>query len=394
MGTHDFISFPAKLLHISPRTWLLMGEAQATINAIKAMPLQPFDHEILTRIYLAKALHGTTAIEGNTLSELDVMRIMSGHANLDAAQRDDLLQIQNMNEAFIVVAQDIISGESQFSPELFNRYHRVILKGLADESVLGKIRAYNVEVGAYLAPPADDCELLLRQFCDWLNDDSVPSFEYAGYDLAWSVVKAVVAHVYFAWIHPYGDGNGRMARLIEQALLLRAGVPAVVAHVPSYFYSGTRGQYYAELQKTHGEFTDGAYPSSGDFCGFIEYALAGICNELGQLLSMSRDAQLRALYRDYIRGFFPEIMTAVQQRRMRLANLLAEHFAGTTLSMFDLMDLRDAGNLTDTNLSDNALDRDLEALIRMGLLTSEYDGYQANPEVLASFFRNSGIVAS
>lgn len=162
MGTHDFIRFPAKLLHISPRTWLLMGEAQATINAIKAMPLLPFDHEILTRIYLAKALHGTTAIEGNTLSELDVMRIISEPVNLDASQRDDLLQIQNMSEAFAVVAQDIISGEAQFSLESFNRYHRAILTGLADEAILGKIRAYNVEVGAYLAPPADDCELLLR----------------------------------------------------------------------------------------------------------------------------------------------------------------------------------------------------------------------------------------
>ena len=393
MGTHDFIRFPAKLLHISPRMCLLMGEAQATINAIKAMPLQPFDHEILTRIYLAKSLHGTTAIEGNSLSELDVMRIVSGPANVDAA-RDDLLQIQNMNEAFFVLAQDIISGESQFSLESLNRYHRVILKGLADEAVLGKIRAYNVEVGAYLAPPADECEILLRQFCDWLNDDRVPSFDYAGYDLSWSVVKAVVAHVYFAWIHPYGDGNGRMARLIEQALLLRAGVPALVAHVPSYVYNGTREQYYDELQKTHGEFIDGAYPKTGDFCDFIEYALAGICKELGQMLSMCRDAQLRALYRDYIRGFFPETMTAVQQRRMRLANLLGEQFAGTRLSMFDLMDLRDAGHLTDTDLSDYALDRDLEALIRMSLITREYGGYQANSEIPASFFGNSGIVAS
>lgn len=185
-----------------------------------------------------------------------------------------------------------------------------------------------------------------------------------------------------------------MARLIEQALLLRAGVSAAVAHVPSYVYSRTRAQYYAELQKTHGEFSEGAYPSTGDFCDFIKYALAGICKELEQLLSMSRDAQLRALYRDYIRGFFPETMTAVQQRRMRLATLLAEHFGDTTLSMFDLMDLRDAGHLTDMKLSDNALDRDLEALIRMGLLTREYGGYMPNLEILASFFGSSGFVAS
>ncbi|MDE2637384.1 MAG: hypothetical protein OXI30_13555, partial [Chloroflexota bacterium] len=131
MASHDFIRFPAKLTHISPRTWLLMGELQAAISIVKALPLLPFDHGILSEIYLAKSLHGTTAIEGNSLSELDVMRILSGYASLDASQRDDLIQIQNMNEAFVAVAEDIISGDAQFSLESFNRYHRIILKGLA-----------------------------------------------------------------------------------------------------------------------------------------------------------------------------------------------------------------------------------------------------------------------
>lgn len=371
-----------------------MGELQAAISIVKALPLLPFDHGILSEIYLAKSLHGTTAIEGNSLSELDVMRILSGYASLDASQRDDLIQIQNMNEAFVAVAEDIISGDAQFSLESFNRYHRIILKGLAEEADLGTIRAHKVEVGAYLAPTPDDCEFLLRQFCDWLNDASVPSLAYPGYDLAWSVVKAVVAHVYFAWIHPYSDGNGRMARLIEQALLLGAGVPAAIAHVPSYVYSRRRQQYYVELQKTHGEYIDGAYPETGELCDFIEFALAGIRKELETLLLMCRDAQQRALYRDYARAFFPDTMTAAQQRRLRLAVILAEHFPNTTLSMSDVFELRDAGLLSDIAQSDYSLDRDLEALIRMGLLTREYLGYLPNPEILASFFGNSGIVES
>ena len=61
--------------------------------------------------------------------------------------------------------------------------------------------------------------------------------------------------------------------------------------------------------------------------------------------------------------------------------------------MLDVMDLRDAGHLADINQSDISLDRDLEALIRMGLLTREYGGYMPNPEIVASFFGNAGIVA-
>ena len=391
MGTHDFIEFPAKLSNISPQAWLLMGEIQAAIHAIKTLPMQPIDHEILASIYLAKALHGMTASEGNSFSETDIMGIISGSANIDAAQMEHLLQIQNMNETFALVAEEIFADDMTFSLESFNRYHRRILKGLADESGLGKIRAHNVEVGAYPAPPADDCELLLLLFCDWLNDDSLPSFDYAGYELSWSVVKALVAHVCFVWIHPYSHGNGQMARLIEHAFLLRAGAPPAVAFVPCYVYSRTRQQYDAEMRKTLGELSEGAYPATAEFGGLIEYALAGICNELEQMMSMIRNAQMRGLYRDYIRRFFPDPMTAVQQRRMRLAAFLAEYVPHTPLVQRDLFDLRDAGHLSDADQSDNSLDRDIEALIRMGLLTREWGGFLTNPEILASFFGNSGF---
>jgi Fic/DOC family len=39
------------------------------------------------------------------------------------------------------------------------------------------------------------------------------------------LVKAILAHLYIAWIHPFGDGNGRAARLMELRILLEAGVP-------------------------------------------------------------------------------------------------------------------------------------------------------------------------
>ncbi|WP_433223897.1 Fic family protein [Dactylosporangium sp. CS-047395] len=46
-----------------------------------------------------------------------------------------------------------------------------------------------------------------------------------------AMIKAMLAHLYLAWIHPFGDGNGRTARLIESQLLLQAGVPVPAANV-------------------------------------------------------------------------------------------------------------------------------------------------------------------
>ena len=49
--------------------------------------------------------------------------------------------------------------------------------------------------------------------------------------MAEGILKATLAHLYIAWIHPFGDGNGRTARLVEFMLLSRAGVPSPSAHL-------------------------------------------------------------------------------------------------------------------------------------------------------------------
>jgi len=62
-------------------------------------------------------------------------------------------------------------------------------------------------------------------------------------------LKAVIAHLYLVWIHPFGDGNGRTARLIEFQILLNAGVPRLRRSFSSNHYNLTRMNYYLWLDK-------------------------------------------------------------------------------------------------------------------------------------------------
>lgn len=61
-----------------------------------------------------------------------------------------------------------------------------------------------------------------------------------------AILKAIAAHLYLAWIHPF-DGNGRTARLMELRLLLAAGVTTPATHLLSNHYNLTRGEYYRQL---------------------------------------------------------------------------------------------------------------------------------------------------
>ena len=392
MGTHDFIQFPPQGIKLIPRTWLLLGQMQATIQALSVMPMLPEDAYELNATYLAKGIHGTTAIEGNRFSECQVLRLVLGDTRLAAEDRQQIMQINSMMSAYSAVTANTVPGQSPaFSVELLNRYHHLVLDGLeTDEARAGQLRMHNVTVGRYLAPPPDDCGLLLAGYCDWLNtEEPVPEMSVS-YELAFAIMKAIIAHIYFAWIHPYGDGNGRMARLIEHALLLRAGIPASAAHIFSYRYSQTRERYYLELQDSHGEFVDGAYRRA-DLGKFVLYALDHAMEELESQLMWIGSTQTQAIWRERIRANFPLELTVPQQRRLRLAIDLTDRCVGMPLSIGELWDLLDTIPAGDFEYSLNMLERDLSALVKMGLLTQDANGFQPHVDTTCGLFGNKGI---
>ena len=57
-----------------------------------------------------------------------------------------------------------------------------------------------------------------------------------------AILRAITAHLYLIWIHPFGDGNGRLARLVEFTILLKSGIPSIAAHLLSNHYNATAEQ--------------------------------------------------------------------------------------------------------------------------------------------------------
>ncbi len=77
---------------------------------------------------------------------------------------------------------------------------------------------------AFVPPKMDCVEREIKNFIDFANDDLGESFIHP-------VIKAIMLHFYFAWLHPFCDGNGRMARCIFYWYLLRKGY-AAFAYIP------------------------------------------------------------------------------------------------------------------------------------------------------------------
>ena len=271
--THPWLSFALDLRRIQPALWMLLGEAASKCEHIAGVPLPPGLQDHLHRVYLAKGVLATTAIEGNTLTEAQVLAHLEGKLTLPKSKEYLKQEITNIVDACNDLADRIIKGEIELTVEHILSFNRRVLEGIPledPEIVPGEIRKRAVGVGRYPGPGAEECAFLLGRLCEQLAamGKNVPD----GSPIAWALVRAIFAHVYLVWIHPFYDGNGRTARLMELQILIAAGVPTPAAHLLSNHYNETRLEYYRQL--------DAASKSGGDLTSFIGYAVQGFVDGL------------------------------------------------------------------------------------------------------------------
>ena len=84
--THPWISFKINMTRAKPTFWMLLGEAASKCEHIAGVPLQPETAKRLHQLYLAKGAAATTAIEGNTLTEEEVLQHIEGKLELPASK--------------------------------------------------------------------------------------------------------------------------------------------------------------------------------------------------------------------------------------------------------------------------------------------------------------------
>lgn len=378
--SHPWITFKLNLKGVGSRFWLQMGEISSKCEHLAGVPLSPSFAEELNRIFLAKGVLATTAIEGNTLSEEQVLQQVQGELELPESQDYLKQEAQNIidlcNDEVRVQTQEP-ETERVLSPELIKYYNECVLKGLEVEEgvVPGKYREHSVVVGnVYKGAPAEDCEYLMDELMKWLNSDD---FEPPEKDLAvpYAFLKAIVGHVYLAWIHPFGDGNGRAARMLEFHTLFASGVPLPAAHLLSDHYNHTRTRYYRELDK--------ASKSGGDLVPFFQYALQGFLDGIRGQIKLVRAHQMAITWQTYVyQQFKDKKLTVAQKRRRDLVLELSQH---SWVKVADVPDLSPSTARAYDEAGDRMLQRDLNAVAKLGLITRHRGKVLANKHIMAAF---------
>jgi len=325
-------------------------------------------------LYLAKGALGTTAIEGNTLSEQQVRDLIEGTLKLPPSQDYLAQEIRNIIRACNAMQEQIRDGEiPPLSTARICDLNREVLAGLETEKDIrpGEIRTHSVGVMRYRAAPAEDCEHLLDRLCAWINQ-----FDDTGETgIVTAIIKAVLAHLYIAWIHPFGDGNGRTARLIEFQLLISAGIPAPAAHLLSNHCNQTRADYYRQL--------DNASRSGGDVIPFLEYAVQGFLEGLRGQLERIREQTWDVVWCNFVHERFAGQDSRKSARLRHLTLDLSIRSDAVPIS--EIPDLTPRLSKAYARLSQKTLTRDLEELEEMSLILRQGRSVRPNREQILSF---------
>ncbi len=377
--SHPWISFTLDLRSANWEFWLLAGEALSKCEHLAGVPIRPETANQLMQVYLAKGVHATTAIEGNTLTEQEVLKRIEGNLKLPPSKEYLGIEVDNIVEASNWIGKEIWSGSArQLTPELICEFNRRVLQSLELEEhiVPGKTRTYSVGVADYRGVPWKHCDELLIRLCDWLEKPWItPLDSFAKKDLTRleAILKAVVAHLYLAWIHPFGDGNGRTARLVELFLLANAGVPFAAAHLLSNHYNETRSDYYLQLSR--------ASKSGGDVIPFCMYALRGLVDQLREQIQFIRDEQIKLFWQNHVHRTLGESETG--RRRQHLVLDLSLQSGPVPKSKLTDVSPRVARDFA--RKDEKTLSRDLVELERLKLIEKDDNGYRARIETVLAY---------
>lgn len=376
--THPWINFHIDLRRAPAELWVMLGECQSKCEHLAKVPLRPETAEELYQVYLAKGLHATAAIEGNTLSEEQVRDLISDKLEVPPSQEYLKQEVENILNECNHLHEEISAGEEPVLTSAgIRRFNRGVLTNLELEPgvVPGEIRDYEVVVGRYKGAPAQDCAYLLDRLCDWLGSDTfhAPS----GLGIVYAIIRAVLAHLFLAWIHPFGDGNGRTARLAELQILMSSQVPAPAAQLLSNHYNQTRTEYYRQLNRASGP--------NGDMIPFLRYAVQGLRDGLREQLENVFYQTWDVAWENYVyqHSAFRDKASVTAKRRCRLILDLWKEVDPVPLKA--LADISPRVTRLYAKKTTKTLVRDVNELEKIGLLEKSPRGCRARGEIILAF---------
>ena len=177
--------------------------------------------------------YNTNAIEGSTITLEEARLILEDKVAPSKSIRDI-----RETESHAAVFLQMLKNQENLSEQLLLKWHENIFRETKPD-IAGQFRNYQVRVGLYIAPDWKKVEKLIKQLVLFVNESQLNSVEVAAR-----------AHYMFEKVHPFGDGNGRIGRLLMNFILWKNHYPMLVIEYKK------RKSYYKALERSEEGFVN------------------------------------------------------------------------------------------------------------------------------------------
>ena len=227
----------------------LISEKIGRISAVSNLETRPH----LRRANRIKSIHSSLKIEANSLTLGQVRDVINGKTVL--GEQKEIREVKNAYAAY-----EQISVIDPYDIQCLKKFHGIMTSYLVQES--GKFRSgeegvFNGDQCIFMAPPARFVSQLMSELFDWMKEARSEVHP---------LILSSVFHYEFVFIHPFSDGNGRMARLWHTAILSKW--KKVFEYIPvESQIEKFQDEYYEAIAQCH---------VAGESTIFIEFMLAQI----------------------------------------------------------------------------------------------------------------------
>lgn len=261
-----------------------ISKIEASEEVIRHSPLLPlWEKQFKEDAIVRSAYHGTH-IEGNKLHKEEAKDILLGKEII--ARPRDIQEVINYRKVIDFIDEEADKKVDKITESLIKKLHRIVVYKILPEDQAGEYRTKQVIIRnsqtgevTFRPPPAIEVQFLMREFTYWLNRQEKDSIH--------PVLKAGIVHHELVRIHPFIDGNGRIARTMATLILLLGGYDIRRFFSLEEYYDRDALTYYTNLQKA----------STGDLSSWLEYFTLGASIEFERvkekILKLSKDVKLK-----------------------------------------------------------------------------------------------------
>jgi Fic family protein len=261
-----------------------ISRIEAAEEVIKHAPILPLWEKQFREDAVVRAVYHGTHLEGNKLEMDEAKDVLLGKDVMGRAR--DIQEVINYRKVIELIDDEAKREVEKITEQLVRKMHRIIVDKILPDEQVGEYRKKQVvirnsETGeiTFRPPPPIEVPFLMREFIYWVN-------KYTKEDIH-PIIKAGIAHHELVRIHPFIDGNGRVARTIATLILTTGGYDIRRFFSLEEYYDRDAVSYYENLQKA----------TAGDITAWLEYFSYGAAYEFDRIkkkiLKLSQDVKMR-----------------------------------------------------------------------------------------------------